>query len=217
MVQKKTIMANRKKIWKKLEGTVSALLVRTSVVLLVDCNLVLQGTSNQNLLADSGLDITAELEHRMQALMTGIELDQQRDRVLLKNELTRATYLGEQLKQLSATEQETGSSATIRPAEADVKIACSVCGVYFASESGVDQHTHQRHPEVEPSAQIDFDRARHSVSGGSDLSLLYTSQYKLAGTLKAYNARTAPGPQGSCSSRAHGITTSGAHTSQVQL
>ena len=46
-----------------------------------------------------------------------------------------------------------------------VALPCPACGVYFGTKSGLDQHIHRKHPELEIQARIDFDRAEHCLHG----------------------------------------------------
>ena len=46
-----------------------------------------------------------------------------------------------------------------------VALPCPACGVYLCTKSGLDQHIHRKHPELEIQARIDFDRAKHCLHG----------------------------------------------------
>ncbi|CAE7370346.1 unnamed protein product, partial [Symbiodinium sp. CCMP2456] len=94
------------------------------------CRVYEKGISTEQVLQQAGVDIYDDLRKLMSSQVLALQLDSARSQELLSLELRPDSYL---LKNVALK----------------CEFPCPVCGVYYGTQSGLQQHIHQRHPEVE--------------------------------------------------------------------
>ena len=129
------------------------------------CRVHERGVSNQQVLQQAGIDVFAMIEKRMQSQLTAIQLDTQRSPRLTVSELRRAEELWSRMPQVQHVVQSQSNSHILKPVIIEVTHPCPKCGQYFGSVSGLHQHIHRRHPELELQARVNFDRSKHCLYG----------------------------------------------------
>ena len=122
-----------------------------------------KGHSNEAVLQQAQLELLPHLQRGAQQQAHSISADVQRSTALRWQEAERIQQIHEQLEII----QSQGLSQTmVQIPEAEVRqIACTICGQIFPTAAGLHQHVHQRHPEIEQAASIDFRRDKHSLFG----------------------------------------------------
>ena len=69
------------------------------------------------------------------------------------------------MPQVQHVVQSQSNSHILKPVIIEVTHPCPKCGQYFGSVSGLHQHIHRRHPELELQARVNFDRSKHCLYG----------------------------------------------------
>ena len=123
------------------------------------------GVSNQDVLQQAGIDLWDDLGRRFQTQQKAIQLDSGRSIQLRQREGTRAEHLLQQFLRVQEVGQSRLDSLLLKNIPDAVSHPCPVCGVYFGTKSGLEQHIHKKHPELEKQAQIVFDRSKHCLYG----------------------------------------------------
>ena len=119
--------------------------------------------SNLQVLQRAGFSIIDTLQSRADQQLQQLTLDVQRDPAVSYFEINSAQQVHRDLQLLATSSADVTSS--LQPLSYAEQVACPTCGVYFASMSGLNQHIHQRHPEIEINAKVDFDRSKHVLFG----------------------------------------------------
>ncbi|CAE7914353.1 unnamed protein product [Symbiodinium necroappetens] len=124
-----------------------------------------RGVSNQSVLQQEGIDLWDDLGRRFKAQQTAIQLDSGRSTQLRLREGNRAEHLLQQFRRVVEVGQSRIGSSLQKNIPDAVSHPCPACGVYFGTKSGLEQHIHKKHLELEKQAQIVFDRAQHCLYG----------------------------------------------------
>eukprot|EP00439_Symbiodinium_sp_Y106_P018664 s8592_g2.t1 len=127
------------------------------------CRVHEYGVSNLQVLQRAGFSIIDTLQSRADQQLQQLTLDVQRDPAVSYFEINSAQQVHRDLQLLATSSADVTSS--LQPLSYAEQVACPTCGVYFASMSGLNQHIHQRHPEIEINAKVDFDRSKHVLFG----------------------------------------------------
>ena len=122
-----------------------------------------KGHSNESVLLQAAIPLLQHLRQQVESQGLTLNCDEGRSPQLRIAEDTRQHQLQEQLLAV----QRHGTGATLIPQDPSqvAQIPCPVCGITYATEAGLHQHMHQRHPEVEQASKIRFQRSEHSLFG----------------------------------------------------
>ncbi|CAE7557893.1 unnamed protein product [Symbiodinium sp. CCMP2592] len=129
------------------------------------CRVYEKGVSNAAVLKRADINLYSDLQKRMDAQALALKLDVDRSPQLLEMELRRAEFLQEHYRRVCEVAEARTDSHLLKNVALELEYPCPVCGVYFGTQSGMQQHLHQRHPDVEIKARMDFDRSKHCLYG----------------------------------------------------
>ena len=122
-----------------------------------------KGNSNEDVLRRANIELLPFLCQRAQQQARSLNRDTHRAADLRASEDARCSQIQDQLTGLLHVGLQR-NIVQVHPKEA-AHLDCPVCGVTFATASGLHQHLHSRHPEVAKAASIDFVREDHSLFG----------------------------------------------------
>ena len=122
-----------------------------------------KGNSNEDVLRRANIELLPFLCQRAQQQARSLNRDTHRAADLRASEDARCSQIQDQLTGLLHVGLQR-NIVQVHPKEAS-HLDCPVCGVTFATASGLHQHLHSRHPEVAKAASIDFVREDHSLFG----------------------------------------------------
>ena len=122
-----------------------------------------KGHSNESVLAQAQLELLPHLSSGVEQQARSIARDVQRSTTLRWQEEERNKQIQEQLNIVQC--QGLNQALVQIPAAQVQQIACTICGQIFPTAAGLHQHVHQRHPEIEQAASMDFRRDKHSLFG----------------------------------------------------
>ena len=122
-----------------------------------------KGRSNESVLQQADLTLLQHLHQQVSGQGLTLQQDHQRAPQLRMQEDVRHQQIQEQLAQL----RHHGATRVLVPQDPTqiAQIPCPVCGIEYANESGLHQHLHRRHPEIEQASKIQFKRSEHSLFG----------------------------------------------------
>ena len=129
------------------------------------CRVHEKGVSNEQVLLRAGIDVYTDLHKRMEAQLRALKKDTARSSHLQSMELQRAESLQVAYQQLCRVASTRTDSHLLKNVVVEKEFPCPVCGVYFGTQLGLQQHVHQRHQDIELKARVDFDRSKHCLNG----------------------------------------------------
>jgi len=123
-----------------------------------------EGVTNVEVLRRGGLSPRAFLLDQATRKQQSIAQDSRRSPLLKAKELERAADVLAEITALEVAGSASSSLVSVVASEV-ASHPCPVCGVYFGSEAGVQQHIAQRHPELNVQARLHFRKDLHSLFG----------------------------------------------------
>ena len=122
-----------------------------------------KGHSSIAVLAQADLPLLPHPQRRLEQQARTLQKDLRRSKPLRWYEEDRISQITQQLQ---IVQNQGLSSVMVQIPEVEVRqIACTVCGQIFVNAAGLHQHFHQKHPELEQAACMDFQRETHSLYG----------------------------------------------------
>ena len=122
-----------------------------------------KGRSNESVLQQADLTLLQHIQQQVSGQGLTLQQDHQRAPQLRTQEDVRHQQIQEQLAQL----RHHGVTRVLVPQDPTqiAQIPCPVCGIEYANKSGLHQHLHRSHPEIEQASKIQFKRSEHSLFG----------------------------------------------------
>ena len=122
------------------------------------------GVTNQAVLARAGMCPRQFFTDQAALKVQSITDDPFRSVELKNRELQRAISLSASLTSLSEVPPSSCSLVRVDVNEAAC-VPCDVCGLYFNSQEGLQMHIAQKHADINQSAKLEFNKAKHSLFG----------------------------------------------------
>ena len=116
------------------------------------------GVTNHDVLRQAGVDLYAHLIHSTQLQCSKLEMQPEGI-----TEKLRAREISQQV--MVYAEQDSTQHIHALVSDQVPKVACPVCGLYFAGEHGVQMHIKAKHSQLNQDAKHVFVRSKHSLFG----------------------------------------------------
>ena len=121
------------------------------------------GVTNLRVLAQAGLCPRSQTLTRAQQQLRLIQQDGGRSERLKAMELQQARVIHSEVELLTQDERST-SLVPVNSQHIEA-VTCPVCGIDFDGPPSLHKHIHAKHPELNISSRIKFNRAEHSLFG----------------------------------------------------